>query len=218
MNGLLRKDFLFIAKKYKVSLLFLLVAALPALEKERVDLILGVYLFAIMLSIQSDLVTASKEKKLEESGGIPAGFSFGDRIGKIYCSAAVPVGGEHCVFAFFRAGKEYGRKKCLGSPSHVYFFNGFLLYCAFLADSRIIPVWKTGRSGCFSFISSDSLYCDRGNPLVGLGRFRRIFHTFPRPGQYLPDGRGRGADGAFLAAFHPYLPQSGQIRERMDFG
>ena len=37
MNGLLRKDFLFIAKKYKVSLLFLLVAALPALEKERVD-------------------------------------------------------------------------------------------------------------------------------------------------------------------------------------
>ena len=27
MNGLLRKDFLFIAKKYKVSLLFLLVAA-----------------------------------------------------------------------------------------------------------------------------------------------------------------------------------------------
>ena len=57
MNGLLRKDFLFIAKKYKVSLLFLLVAALPALEKERVDLILGVYLFAIILSIQSDLVT-----------------------------------------------------------------------------------------------------------------------------------------------------------------
>lgn len=70
MNGLLRKDFLFIAKKYKVSLLFLLIAALPALEKERVDLIFGVYLFAIMLSIQSDLVTASKEKswkKVEES-------------------------------------------------------------------------------------------------------------------------------------------------------
>ena len=213
MNGLLRKDFLFIAKKYKVSLLFLLIAALPALEKERVDLILGVYLFAIMLSIQSDLVTASKESR-----GIPAGFSFGDRIGKIYCSAAVPVGGEHCVFAFFRAGKEYGRKKCLGSPSHVYFFDGFLLYCAFLADSRIVPVWQAGRSGRLPLIGSCGLYCDRGNPLVGLGRFRRIFHTFPRPGQCLPDGRGRGADGAFLAAFHPYLPQSGQIRERMDFG
>lgn len=70
MNGLLRKDFLFIAKKYKVSLLFLLVAALPALEKERVDWILGIYLFAIMLSIQSDLVTVDKEnnwKKVEES-------------------------------------------------------------------------------------------------------------------------------------------------------
>lgn len=70
MNGLLRKDFLFIAKKYKVSLLFLLVAALPAIKRERVDLIFGVYLFAIMLSIQSDLVTASKEqswKKVEES-------------------------------------------------------------------------------------------------------------------------------------------------------
>lgn len=70
MNGLLRKDFLFIAKKYKVSLLFLLVAALPALKRERVDLILGVYLFAIMLAIQSDLVTVDKEnnwKKVEES-------------------------------------------------------------------------------------------------------------------------------------------------------
>lgn len=70
MNGLLRKDFLFIAKKYKVSLLFLLVAALPALKRERVDLIFGVYLFAIMLSIQSDLVTVDKEnnwKKIEES-------------------------------------------------------------------------------------------------------------------------------------------------------
>ena len=117
-----------------------------------------------------------------------------------------------------KIGKEHGGKKPLGSPSYVHFLDDFLLYCTFFADSRIIPVWKTGRSGCFSFISSDSLYCDCGNPLVGLGRFRRTFRAFPRPGQYSPDGRSRGADRVFLAAFHPYLPQSGQIRERMDFG
>lgn len=70
MNGLLRKDVIFMAQKYKVSLLFLLVAAWPTVRRERVDLVFGAYLFVIMLAIQSDLITIDKEKnwkKIEES-------------------------------------------------------------------------------------------------------------------------------------------------------
>ena len=71
MTGLLRKDLLLIAKRYKTSLLFLLIAALPAIRRERVDLIFGAYLFASMLVIQSDLITVDDDakswKKMEES-------------------------------------------------------------------------------------------------------------------------------------------------------
>ncbi len=71
MIGLLRKDLLLIAKRYKTSLLFLLIAALPAIRRERVDLIFGAYLFASMLVIQSDLITVDDDakswRKMEES-------------------------------------------------------------------------------------------------------------------------------------------------------
>lgn len=71
MTGLLRKDLLLIAKRYKTSLLFLLIAVLPAIRRERVDLIFGAYLFASMLVIQADLITMDDDtkgwKKMEES-------------------------------------------------------------------------------------------------------------------------------------------------------
>ena len=76
MTGLLRKDLLLIAKRYKTSLLFLLIAALPAIRRERVDLIFGVYLFASMLMIQADLITIDNDqkgwRKMEESLPITA--------------------------------------------------------------------------------------------------------------------------------------------------
>ena len=63
MTGLLRKDILLIAKRYRTSLLYLLIAALLAIRRERVDLVLGAYLFVSMLMIQADLITIDNEQK-----------------------------------------------------------------------------------------------------------------------------------------------------------
>ena len=157
MNGLLRKDFLFIAKKYKVSLLFLLIAALPALEKERVDLILGVYLFAIMLSIQSDLVTASKEKswkKVEESLPVsPLGIVLEKYIAALLF---LLMGG--IVFLFFSILEKNMAGKSLWEALPTFTF--LMISCCIALSLQIPVLYRFGkRVGVAVFLLLAAIAC-----------------------------------------------------------
>ena len=157
MNGLLRKDFLFIAKKYKISLLFLLVAALPTIRQGRVDLVFGAYLFASMLMIQSDLVAADKEKnwkKIEES--LPVS-PFGIVLEK-YLAALVFLLAGGMVFLLFSMLEKNITGKSVWEALPTFTF--LMVSCCITLSLQIPVLYRFGkRVGVIVFLLLAAIAC-----------------------------------------------------------
>ena len=150
MKGLIRKDVILIVQKYKIYFLFLFIGGLLSIEKGRVDLILGAYLFGSMLAIQLDLITIDKEKnwrKMVESFPVSPGRIVLEK----YIVALLFLIAEGIVYLIFSMlAKGLAGKSFLGTLSTF----TFLITICCVSISLQIPVFICfgQRVGIFVFL------------------------------------------------------------------